>query len=90
MLFNIYNNVNILNYFKSLGFKYLNHSDQQKWMYVLPLKESSAELFKTFAPNTRNYIHKVEKMGVVVRDLKIDELDKFLAVMNETGDVGTH
>jgi peptidoglycan pentaglycine glycine transferase (the second and third glycine) len=83
---NGYNNVNILNYFKSLGFKYLNHSDQQKWMYVLPLKESSAELFKTFAPNTRNYIHKVEKMGVVVRDLKIDELDKFLAVMNETGE----
>lgn len=74
---------------KKCGFyhKKLEDSEQDSWMFTLPINSKSEdEIFSEMKPNTRTMIHKVEKSGIVVRELNYDELDKFQDVMKSTGE----
>ena len=79
-----YDNHKILDYLESLGYEYQNHSDQQKWIYVLPITYEE-QLLNNFTPHTRNYIRKAERVGVKVRSLKYEELNTFAELMAVTG-----
>ena len=56
-------------------------------MFSLPLEGKTKEqLLKEMKPNTRNTIRKTEKIGITVKELGYDELDRFQNIMVETGE----
>ena len=62
-------------------------SDEPKYAFVLDLdKRTPDELFKQFKQNTRNLIHRAEKNGVTVRELKREELNIFKQITESTSD----
>ena len=61
--------------------------EQVGWMFSLPLEGKSCEqILKEMKPNTRNTIRKTEKIGITVKELGYDELDRFQNIMVETGE----
>ena len=70
---------------KTIGFRPTEHSDQPKYLFVLELKGRSADqIFADFKSNTRNHIRKAEKMGVKVRELGREELNKLKQITEST------
>ncbi len=68
------------------GFKEIE-STQPKFMFALDLKNrTETELLADFKRNTRNHIKKAEKQGVLVREIKKDELDKFKKITESTAE----
>ena len=60
-------------------------SDEPKYAFVLDLNQRAPdELFKQFKQNTRNLIHRAEKNGVIIRELKREELDIFKQITEST------
>lgn len=83
---NIYKNLVNLGYKHSGFYEMLDLNKQVRWAFVLPLKgKTEEEVFSGFKPNTRNIIRKALKYGVQVRELKYDELDKFVEIVESSG-----
>ena len=75
-------------YLKKLDFRKVKEEDMEQvgWMFSLDLENKSEEdILKGMKPNTRNTIRKTEKIGIELKELKIDELDKFMDIMEQTG-----
>ena len=81
-------NSSVKSYLLKLGFKQvqINSMEQVGWMFSLDLEgKTEEELLKEMKPNTRNTIRKVEKLGIEIKELKKEELDQFMDIMEETG-----
>ena len=82
-------NSNIIKFLKDFGFKKVKTEDEEQvsWMFSLGLEGKDEKLIlKEMKPNTRNTIRKAEKIGITIKELKYDELDKFQKIMEETGE----
>ena len=80
---------NVVSHLESLGFKKVSIPDMEQvgWMFSLPLEGKTCEqILKEMKPNTRNTIRKTEKIGITVKELGYDELDRFQNIMVETGE----
>ena len=79
----------LVSYLLDFGFKKVAIADMEQvgWMFSLPLEGKSKEqILKEMKPNTRNTIRKTEKIGITVKELGYDELDRFQNIMVETGE----
>ena len=82
-----FNHKQAVNNLKNAGLTLLPHSDEPKYAFVLDInKRTSDELFKQFKQNTRNLIHRAERKGVKVRELKREELSLFKKITSSTSD----
>lgn len=82
-------NTKTVNYLLELGFKKvpISNMEQVGWMFSLGLEgKTEAEILKEMKPNTRNTIRKAEKIGITIKELTYDELDRFQNIMIETGE----
>ena len=69
------------------GFKEMKNASQPKYLFVTPIENrTETELMESFKRNTRNHIRKAEKMGVTIRELSRDELDKFKKITESTSE----
>ena len=71
-----------------LGFKKVPIKDMEQvgWMFSLDIGEKKEkEILDGMKPNTRNTIRKASKIGITIRELAYDELDKFQDIMIQTG-----
>lgn len=71
-----------------LGFKKVPIKDMEQvgWMFSLDIGEKKEkEILDEMKPNTRNTIRKASKIGITIRELAYDELDKFQDIMIQTG-----
>ena len=60
--------------------------EQVGWMFSLDIGEKKEkEILDEMKPNTRNTIRKASKIGITIRELGYDELDKFQDIMIQTG-----
>lgn len=81
-----YNNIKLLKRLESLGFKYLNHSIQKKWFYVLDVNnKTEKEIFNNFRSNVKNIIRKCQKIGIEIEELK-DDFTRFSNIVQETAE----
>ena len=72
---------------KTLGFCSLPTSRQPKYLFVLDINDRTPdELLMSFKRNTRNHVRKAEKMGVKVRELEREELDKLKQITKATSE----
>ena len=82
-----FNHKQTINNLKNAGLAPLPHSDEPKYAFVLDInKRTPDELFKQFKQNTRNLIHRAERKGVKVRELKREELSLFKNITSSTSD----
>ena len=82
-------NTEVVSNLKKLGFKQVSIPDMEQvgWMFSLDLENKTEEqILKEMKPNTRNTIRKAEKIGITIRELEYEELDKFQDIMVETGE----
>lgn len=83
------NNTTIKNELISLGFKQVSipNMEQVGWMFSLDLdKKNEEEILNEMKPNTRNTIRKASKIGIEIKELSYEELDRFQDIMIETGE----
>ena len=84
------NNLDAVDNLKALGFKHYGFSLdmetlQPRFAFSLNLEGETIEsLHKNFKPNVRNYLNKADRIGVKVRFIDVDEMDKFKKVMQHT------
>lgn len=72
---------------QNLGFKSIKTSDQPKYLFAMDINGRTPEqLLANFKRNTRNHIRKAEKMGVKVRELKREELNKLKQITKSTSE----
>ena len=72
---------------QKLGFKSLKTSDQPKYLFAMDInKRTPEQLLADFKRNTRNHIRKAEKMGVKVRELKKEELNRLKQITKSTSE----
>ena len=89
---NGYNNKNIINELKKLGFKEQfakpgQVSLQPKWLYRIDTKDKTLEeVMKDMTSKTRQMIRKNEKNGVVVREGNYEDLEEFQKIMEHTSE----
>ena len=82
-----FNRKKALKNLEDLGFKEMKNASQPKYLFVKPIEtRTETELMESFKRNTRNHIRKAEKMGVTIRELKREELDKFKAITESTSE----
>ena len=82
-----FNHQQALTNLKQAGLTPCPTSDEPKYAFVLDLSKSTPDiLFKQFKQNTRNLIHRAEKKGVKVRELKREELNIFKQITSSTSD----
>lgn len=80
-------NRNVITELKKLGFVKSSHDEQIVWAFSLNLKNKTSEqILKEMKANTRSRIKKTKEFGVTVRELNIDELDKFKAITESTSE----
>lgn len=78
----------LVEYLKGFGFHKLQNYELEQvgWMFSLDLEGKDKDtILKEMKPNTRNIIRKAEKFGIEIKELKYEELDRFLDIMIETG-----
>lgn len=81
-------NSSVVNNLYRLGFKKVPIKDMEQvgWMFSLDIGEKKEkEILDEMKPNTRNTIRKASKIGITIRELAYDELDKFQDIMIQTG-----
>ena len=80
------NNLHVKKELIDLGCQYIGEHIQVKWNYCLDINGlSSAEIFKTFKPNTRNNINKtLNKYLLNVRKLSYEDLPEFKKITEDT------
>lgn len=72
----------------SYGFRRVSIKDMEQvgWMFSLSLEGKDEDtILKQMKPNTRNIIRKASKIGIKIKELSYDELDRFQDIMVETG-----
>ena len=82
-------NTKVVEQLINLGFKKVKaeNMEQVGWMFSLGLEGKTEEqILKEMKPNTRNTIRKAEKIGITIKELSYDELDRFQNIMIETGE----
>ena len=80
-----FNHTKVLQTLRALGFRPIQSASQPKYLFALNLdNRSPEELLSSFKRNTRNHIKKAEKMGVKVRELKRDDLDRLKKITKKT------
>ena len=82
-------NTHVVKQLQELGFKKVltKNMEQVSWMFSLDLEgKTEEEILKEMKPNTRNTIRKAEKLGITMKELSYDELDRFQNIMIETGE----
>ena len=83
------NNTSIVTNLKKLGFKQVDtpNMEQVGWMFSLDLEgKSEKDILNEMKPNTRNTIRKASKIGISIKELSYEELDRFQDIMVETGE----
>lgn len=78
-----------VDYLLRVGFRRVADADMEQvgWMFSLPLEGKSKEqILKEMKPNTRNTIRKTEKIGITIKELGYEELERFQNIMVETGE----
>ena len=81
------NNSDIVDHLLKLGYKKVKteNMEQVGWMFSLDLDGKTEEqILKEMKPNTRNTIRKAEKIGINVKEISYDELERFQSIMEET------
>ncbi len=81
-------NTRIRKHLESLGFKKVSIKDMEQvgWMFSLDLEgKDEKTILNEMKPNTRNTIRKASKIGIEIKELSYDELDRFQDIMIETG-----
>lgn len=81
-------NTNIKNHLLSLGFKKVDipNMEQVGWMFSLDLDgKDEKQILNEMKPNTRNTIRKASKIGIEIKELDYNDLEKFYNIMIETG-----
>lgn len=76
---------------REAGFRHLDNQkiDQKKdwyrWFFVKDLQniKDADSLMASFDGKTRNMVRKADKLGVTVREISLDELDAFQAIMHQ-------
>ena len=82
-----FNHKKALENLEKQGFKEMKNASQPKYLFVTPIENrTETELMESFKRNTRNHIRKAEKMGVTIRELSRDELDKFKKITESTSE----
>ena len=82
-----FNHKKALENLEKQGFKEMKNASQPKYLFVTPIENrTETELMESFKRNTRNHIRKAEKMGVTIRELGRDELDKFKKITESTSE----
>ena len=82
-------NSSIVNNLYKLGFKKvpIQNMEQVGWMFSLDIEgKEEKDILDGMKPNTRNTIRKASKIGITIRELDYDELDKFQDIMIQTGE----
>ena len=82
-------NSDVVKFLKDFGFKKVKTEDEEQvsWMFSLGLEgKDEKTILKEMKPNTRNTIRKAEKIGITIKELKYDELDRFQKIMIDTGE----
>lgn len=82
-------NSSIVNNLYKLGFKKvpIKNMEQVGWMFSLDIEgKEEKDILDGMKPNTRNTIRKASKIGITIRELDYDELDKFQDIMIQTGE----
>ncbi len=75
----------IKNGYKHYGFNLYQDTLQPRWMFTTTTKDRSLDdILKEMDPKTRQVLHRNERLGMTVREIKEDELDKFKKVMEHT------
>lgn len=75
---------------KSLGYKHYGLNKdmkelQPRWIYVLNINgKTEEEIFNDFSKDTKRYINRCEKQGLVVEEIGIDKIDEFKKIMEHT------
>ena len=75
---------------KSLGYKHYGLNKEMKelqprWIYVLNINgKSEEEIFNDFSKDTKRYINRCEKQGLVVEEIGLDKIDEFKKIMEHT------
>lgn len=71
---------------QKLGYKYLGEYEQSKWVYVKDLgAETPEEMLKKFRTTHRQLIQKLQREGVRVRELGVEELGILKKIAAEAG-----
>ena len=80
-------NRNIITELESLGFIKSEHNEQIVWAFSLDLDGKSTEqILKEMKANTRSRIKKTHEFGVTVRELGLEELNKFKEITESTSE----
>jgi len=82
-------NSNVVKHLQNLGFKKVNISnlEQVGWMFSLDLEGKTEEqIMMEMRQNTRNTIKKASKIGIEIKELEYDELQRFQDIIVETGE----
>lgn len=86
---NGFSNKDVVDTLIQLGYKKVieKNMEQVGWMFSLNLeRKTEKDILQEMKPNTRNTIRKASKIGITIRELKYDELNKFQDIMEETGE----
>ena len=80
-------NSDIVEHLLNIGYKKVKteNMEQVGWMFSLDIDGKNEEqILKEMKPNTRNTIRKAEKIGINVKEISYDELERFQSIMEET------
>lgn len=82
-----FNRTQAIKSLEALGFRPLRHFSQPKYLFVMDINDRTPdEILMDFKRNTRNHVRKAAKMGVTVRELKREELDKLKKITEATSE----
>lgn len=71
--------------YKHFGFNKVSGTIQPRWIYILDTKNKTLEeINKDIEPKTRQILRKNERSGIIVREIKKDELTIFKEIMQKT------
>ena len=76
---------------KELGYKHYGLNSkiekelQPRWIYVLNINnKTEEEILNDFSKDTKRYINRCEKQGLIVEEIGIDKIDEFKRIMEHT------
>ena len=73
--------------YKHKGFNLMQEELQPRWIFITPTKGKSIEsIFEGMDAKTRQILRKNERNKIRVREIGLDEIDKFKAIMEHTGE----
>lgn len=82
-------NLNAIDNLRTLGFKKVPvaRREQVAWMFSLDLEGKSEErIMKEMSASTRQRVRRTERIGIDIRELKLDELEAFQDILDETAE----